>query len=152
MTEIGRKPFDEFEAGHEIDVLVAEIVMGWILGTERITRPDGGSFNAPLLTDWHDPNYRAYSLPPYSTDIEAAWLVVERVQQSHGMLSVSWSEGNHYYCEEGTDDDPTPVHRCTPVWWCVIYPKQGLAFEGPWSHSAPLAICRAALAAINGRR
>lgn len=20
--------------------------------------------------------------------------------------------GKHYYCEEGTDEDPTPVHRC----------------------------------------
>jgi hypothetical protein len=20
--------------------------------------------------------------------------------------------GAHYYCEEGTDDDPTPTHRC----------------------------------------
>jgi hypothetical protein len=21
-------------------------------------------------------------------------------------------EGDHYYCDEGTDEDPTPIHRC----------------------------------------
>lgn len=24
-------------------------------------------------------------------------------------------ELNHYYCDEGTDLDPTPIHRCEPV-------------------------------------
>lgn len=99
---------DELKAGRELDALIAEKVMGWILGPERITRPDGGSFDAPIHDDWEYKGYRPYSLPPYSTDIAAAWLVIEKLQKDHMMLSVSWSEGDHYNCEEGTDDDPTP--------------------------------------------
>lgn len=28
------------------------------------------------------------------------------------MAEETVDRGKHYYCDEGTDEDPTPVHRC----------------------------------------
>jgi len=62
---------DKMEAGHELDALVAERVMGhrysggvtsWCREDGKLVQPDGG-------------------LPPYSTDISAAWEVVERLRK-----------------------------------------------------------------------
>lgn len=40
----------------------------------------------------------------------------ERVQDiSEGDAIAEGVELNHYYCDEGTDLDPTPTHRCDPI-------------------------------------
>lgn len=122
----------EYKAGRELDTIIAEKVMGWRHGQDD-TFCELPFISCPVCA------------VRFSTNIACAWLVVEKLQQSKMMMSLSWSEGDHYYCEEGTADDPTPIHRCTASWCCVIYPKEGLPFEGPHSESAPLAICRAAL-------
>lgn len=62
-------------AGRELDALVAEKVMGWVIGEKRITRPDGSSFDAPECGMPEDDVYRSYSIPAYSTSIADAWLV-----------------------------------------------------------------------------
>lgn len=38
----------------------------------------------------------------------------------------------HYYCDHGTDDDPTPIHRCDPIgkfrelWDSINGKRQGI--------------------------
>lgn len=40
----------------------------------------------------------------------------ERVQDiSESDAIAEGVELNHYYCDEGTDSDPTPIHRCDPI-------------------------------------
>ncbi len=62
------------EAGRELDALVAERVMGWQVSyAEKRGRP-------PLQDDrWG----RYGPVPHYSTEIAAAWQVVEQVQKMH---------------------------------------------------------------------
>jgi hypothetical protein len=66
------------EAGRELDTIVAERVMGWIncgqLGNEW-----GGQWGGcpPYWSQYGD---RCLLIPSYSTDIAAAWLVVEKLR------------------------------------------------------------------------
>lgn len=61
------------KAGREMDALVAEKVMGW---TDR-----HGEFAIPPDTSPHRGaiRYMPEKVPPYSTDISAAWQVVEKL-------------------------------------------------------------------------
>lgn len=127
------------EAGRELDVLVAEKVMGYRwhawehsgsftyliepgdedLGETSIARRRGGVLEASQYSGAH-----------YSTDIAAAWLVVERMRAQEFKLDLGHALGdtltnpNHYAAFIGKG-----LHRI-----------QG---NGP---TAPLAICLAALA------
>ncbi len=67
-------------------------------------------------------------IPDYSTDIAAAWKVVEKLMTGGNMVSVNGSNE-------------------TGEWWCVVYPKEGVFQESDCTSSAPMAICLAALAA-----
>jgi hypothetical protein len=101
---------------HELDKEVAEKVMGqtW----------QGGS---PI------PNYdgRWPWPPPYSTDIAAAWLVLELLISECGGCFSTWSgDGGDWACVFGEDADDEMLDVET---------------RGAISDSAPLAICRAAL-------
>lgn len=62
-------------AGRELDALVAEKVMGWTWDENTAWSPTG-SRNARVADGdlW-------WWLPPYSTDIAAAWEVVERIRE-----------------------------------------------------------------------
>lgn len=91
---------EEMEAGEELNRLVAERVMGWQFREERVTRPDGSSF----LTDglepshmWHDDNYGRYAIPPYSTDIAAAFEVIERLRSDHFRFCCIDLHSNFHY-------------------------------------------------------
>lgn len=64
---------------------------------------------------------------PYSTDIAAAWQVLDRMMQTHFMFGVN---GNH---ESG--------------YWCTLYPSSGAPVETDSCDSPAEAICKAALAA-----
>ncbi len=115
---------EDLQPGRELDALVAEKVMGWHV--EIVQYPHA-------TADF--PNYVGRDgigrcLPSQwnpSTEIASAWLVVEKLSESSIMLSVSWHAGH---------------------WWCVIYPEQEPLTEGPYSETAPLAICRAALLSV----
>lgn len=125
----------DLPSGRELDVAIAEQVFGyqhligaavpemdrhreepvaqqevWIRGTDRYCRWCG-------------------DMPQYSTDIAAAWQVVEHFTAlSHVRCNLKW------------DREVDPEH---PSWGCE--------FLGPWyaihhwGETAPLAICRAAL-------
>ena len=65
-------------AGRELDAIIAEKVMGWHLVPVKelcaVLMP-------PEITGviWDDDLIMKYQVPPYSTDIAAAWQVVEKI-------------------------------------------------------------------------
>lgn len=111
----------EIPAGRALDAIVAERVMGW--RRRKNQHPFSG-------TPPGETNDATGATPLFSTDIAAAWDVIARLMESHFMVSVTVSH------EMG--------------WWCVVYPPSGSAVETEYAESAPLAICRAALAAREG--
>lgn len=128
---------EELQAGRDLDALVAERVMGyekraeseWLGGFAWISHDDG---------HW----YGVTSMPRFSTDISAAWDVVERLQSD--ALSLGWKRRD--FSLERKD------RMVDGRWYCVtdavptdIYPN-GYAVDGV-ADTAPLAICRAALKA-----
>lgn len=118
------------EAGRELDALIAEKVMGWTNVAERrntFTRP-----GALIPSDWRGwsgdtPNgEREQLIPPYSTDIAAAWQVVER-------FSAKWID---------------IVYRPDAGWWVTIDGRGHGNAGGAIEKTLPLAICLAALKAL----
>jgi hypothetical protein len=124
------------DAGRELDMLVAEKVMGcqWRrfgnLG-EVLSPPNS-------LHSWADTHRGerrpTFMLPAYSTDIAAAWEVVEAagpfVKLTHGIALDGQTQGW--------------------LWECLLYRKDEVSPRQAFAHgvTAPLAICRAALAAV----
>lgn len=101
----------------EIDRLVAERVMGWtnlhVVGTRFGTTPEGKSHRM---------------VPQYSTDISAAWEVVEKLRQSGYQGRIDWAR-------------PELGYECA-FWSSPILPNE---MQFPRAETAPLAICLAAL-------
>ena len=111
--------YDEIPPGREMDALVAEKVMGWIRYNDSQGWPSGAK---------HTGNRRR-SYPRYSTDIAAAWEVVEKLLRDNGELVVAIQSDDHdWVCT--IRDDPLNI---------VGYSR---------SPTAPLAICRAALMTV----
>lgn len=113
---------EELNPGRDLDALVAEKVMGWM------TRGTGESISDPA--EWVMPNgLRGREAPPfYSTDISAAWQVVEKMNRDGWCFRVaSASPDNNYY--EG-------------------YFVKGDKVSQVWLDTAPHAICVAALKAV----
>lgn len=114
----------EHKAGRELDALIAEKVMGW----RFMSRPV-----EPLLPPLVDGAIRAEDLrwrdsggffvvPPYSTDIAAAWELLNKIHPY--ALSIGYQD------------------NC----WLVSASRKLLAT----ADTAPLAICLAALKAVEG--
>jgi hypothetical protein len=104
---------DTLSAGRELDALVAEKVMGWTIYDDGIM--DQGAKGRTWASEWHP-----------STDIAAAWEVVEKVQQATGCSAVVQKHARAYEC------------------WFIGSGQK----ETQWADTAPLAICRAALKAV----
>ena len=92
-----RKEIIQLSAGREIDVLVAEQIMGWQIETDE---PKLESLQRYFSLDEHPQWWRApeggwYSDPPsYSSDIATAWQIVERMNSRGQFLFLSQnSEG-----------------------------------------------------------
>jgi hypothetical protein len=152
----------ELEAGRELDALVAEKVMGWQrLGEDdyskpghplgllsdfdqkgphpRIQSPESGAFYFCPCQDGRYQRPDAIEPPFYSTDIAAAWQVVERIKELEGCgLFVTWANAEY----------GDPSH------WEVGFVEAGDEGYGheqrivATADTAPLAICGAALAAV----
>ena len=122
------KASDVIEAGRETDARVAEVVMGWIEyrpsfdGSRRFHMPEG--VESP--SGWHPVKCGDDWCP--STSISDAWEVVEKVSARVSMEYVF----ELYLHEGGT--------------W-----EAGFGMESAYADTAPLAICRAALAALEER-
>jgi hypothetical protein len=111
----------EPEAGRELDALVAERVFGWT-ECDPDARPFGAVFEEPGYGRASNGDRRF--IPTYSTDIDAAWQVVERVGER---------------CCDFT------LERAGSAWHADF--RMGVAT----ATTAPLAICLAALDAFGGQ-
>jgi hypothetical protein len=134
---------DTLEAGRELDALVAEKVMGWTWPDDRCpicgwsfsdTAAEGcvpgDCSQRPIPTVPESEDY-----PHYSTDITAAWEVVEKMlgqlpqQDIHfqHLEYTGWGVGTCFNKEEGGWD------------------------EWMYGETLPIAICRAALKAVEAQ-
>jgi len=105
-------------AGREMDALIAKEVMGWVLNPPNV-RGHGWLIHDHKMIGIN-------SLPYFSTDIAAAWEVVEK--EEHGFSL--WVSGV----------------RSAPL--CKAEIIIGDNRYGCYANTAPLAICRAALLAV----
>lgn len=124
-------------AGRELDALVAEKVMGWHdLWTGKVYGNLLGylpSYKLREGTAADDPKNcpQAMDVPRFSSHLEAAWQVVEKLRQEHG-------EDFDFAL---TTNEPSTQWCC----WILLGENNGAERQAP---TAPLSICRAALAAI----
>ncbi len=123
--------YDEMPSGAELDRLIAEKVMGW-----KINGPD--LFGTTVFDDGKCGRFdrvgSAHGLPVWpagdqfspSTNIAHAWEVMEKMR----------SIGNYMIVED-----------CAADWDAYIPTRTNLVRSFGRGHTAPLAICRAALKA-----
>lgn len=141
-------------AARELDALIAVRVMGFWFEDEHwwTKHRDGGSraYATAYLNLW-GPSYRYDGLPKFSTDIAAAWAVVEKL--AHHAIHGS-SSGLALKLDSITrvDDDVRWWAQFTPIVW-MASAESGETPPAPrnvqeWHETAPLAICRAALKAV----
>lgn len=110
------------EAGRELDALVAEKVMGWASvhpGDEYDPRTPGSLVYVGITPDQR----QLAILPPYTTDIGAAWQVIETLAARGVSLDMQY-------------------RVFTAEWELNVGGALG------YGETAPLAICRAALEAV----
>lgn len=114
----------ERKAGRELDAEVAERVMGW-----RVERQRG---NSPWLVKRPDHEWSRIEQHAFSTDIAAAWQVVEKMQAD------GW--GHKHLTHSQYAESPS-------VEWTFMQPGKGIrSIVKAEAMTAPLAICLAALA------
>lgn len=123
--ELMKMNIDEMVAGRETNLSVAMKVFGRNEHYYDCPHIDG---NGRLLSFCGCP-----SLPRYSVDIAAAWQVVEHMRGDYRTTIASDTTGTLWHCKfETLDDDPFPYFSTN-------------------QDTAPLAICKAALKAKEGR-
>jgi hypothetical protein len=126
------------KAGRELDALVAEKVMGLKVGHAKIKRKESDYGCALFINDATGEDCTGvlfegkevagrYEIPPYSTDIAAAWEVLMTFIKS-GCAGSVWGDGHSGYGAMVTSDKGR--------------------FEVDCVESAPLAVCLAALKAV----
>ena len=153
--------------GRELDMLIAEKVMGF----QRVEKPyieedvDGQVYRG-IDVDWFtpegrwiaDPETNTDKIPPYSTYIDAAWEVVERVneyaEQTHDREPIDWDnllfqlqlvKWGDSWC--AAFDAPRTEHE--DDWYALKdFGGEGNQQYAARAETAPLAICRAALKAV----
>lgn len=129
---------ETMEAGKDMDVLVAERVMGESLDCDHpaVEVVQGSLVRCVFCKEEHGSTSlaisRAMNSPaPYSTDIAAAWRVVERLRGLGFGVDIHANGTNH----------PEVFSQEYEV-------MMGFDAESVRADTAPLAICRAALAAV----
>ena len=125
------------KAGCELDALVAEKVMGayW---TERenvcriLWNADGVEM---VMEEWYEKDWvpSTAPLPEYSTRIQDAWLVVEKMASEHSY---------------GVEKDNVPLPLDKPKYECYFVHDAEDSIYRARADTAPLAICLAALKAV----
>lgn len=129
---------DKLEAGCGLDELVAEKVMGYKQdGAGNLLPPEfvGSALSAIAVS----------GAPSFSTEMWAAWEVVERLVDDGHCPGLIFDDNGHWALPlEGTQNcpmGPGPQDIATSFF-----------IEGDmWAETAPLAICRAALRLYNER-
>ena len=122
---------DKMEAGRLLDAEIAERVMGWTRYPEKMDRTDNRTINDVLYCPPEMP-YDKNALnvvPNYSTDIAAAWEVVEKLRADGWALFIQ-SESSGWSVE---------IARDVPVG------SGGVCVSGDeLAPTFPLTLCRAA--------
>jgi len=131
------------EANRELDALIAEKVLG-ITGIEH-GDSDWWEEDFPLSEGWliRDHDYR--EVPHYSTDIAAAWQIVELMTSRMGYQNLGFRWVGPVFKPE-TDYLDTTWPLGTTCWYVMV--EADGRREYLYADTAPLAICSAALAAI----
>lgn len=128
-------------AGHELDALVAEKVMGW----KKVQSEDDPAGWCWLAPHGSTRASTTKSIPFYSTDIAAAWEVLEK-QGVSGMAIIHddgvGADGKPWAC---VWNGMQPVERIEAEPFCTTY---FIDPDTPWAETVPLAICLAALKAV----
>lgn len=121
--------------GRELDALVAEKVMGLLIGP-RSSFTDGGDLRESIIGDFYYSTGLLHILkvPAYSTDIATAWEVVGKLTAG----SRFWFSVNRYP-KLGLNPDGPPYEQ--------HYRTNFGAYEGS-ADTAPHAICLAALKTV----
>ena len=121
---------DEMPAGQELDVLIAEKVLGWIRHEQET------EWDHIISVHWTMPNSTTVlDFPRFSQDIAAAWEVVEQITRPYG---VSLRLVGPEYADDWTFSSG----------WHATFIESRYTFtdvgEGSTADTASLAICRAA--------
>lgn len=154
------------EAGSELDALVAEKVMEYVVGNDPLFGGRGPKIvSGPhwITCDGKEPTWQRenewpITCPKYSTDISAAWAVVEKLQKDDFMVKL-WSpnqdvdKGTYAGMKKG-DWECTVwkwfdrvTGRIVPPFADAIDPY-GEIISMKRAETAPAAICLAALKAV----
>lgn len=117
----------------ELDTLVAAQIFGW-----TDIRMQDFKYTEPLLIGMVPEGYRA-PVPSYSTDIAAAWLVVERLRDM-------WTTAT-----EGVDglDNTFPRPFDDGAFFDKLHRHADRRWPWAFLYVTPEALCRAALAAVH---
>jgi len=113
----------KMEAGRELDVLVARILFGNLPFIQKRKRAAKKDYYSIWAVKTKSGGYG--KLPFYSTDIAAAWQIAEKLQEFYPCL---WKEDGY--------------------WECLF----AVEYATATADTAPLAICRAALLAMEVER
>jgi hypothetical protein len=130
-NNITRDDILNMPAGRELNILIAENVMGW--KHSRVI-PNSDIITGGDLILWTKPDnviITIYDLPDYSNDIASAWLVLEHMGNTYG-----WKPHNGVMIMRENDN------------WYVELPQPN--WECAEAASPALAICRATLLAVIG--
>lgn len=117
-----------------IDAEVAVKVFGWTREQVGLAEDCAGGSIAACNKMTTGP------IPPYSTEIAAAWMVVEKLSSMPGCRGIEVENA---------------ATQCGS-WGCAVWWKDGVTFKSVHAYetlspTAPLAICRAALKAVEGK-
>lgn len=124
---------DKLEAGNQVDVLIQEMIF------QTFVRPPpnehGTCLSIAYTMDYDE-------VPPYSTSIEAAWRVVEKMLNHGGKMYQIEMKGY-------ADGFIVKFHENPPVDWCLSkYWDANNDKDASKGDTAPLAICKAALKVV----
>ncbi len=112
---------NKLKAGRKLDVLVAKNVMGW---TDLREEEYPETKNVVLRGDNPEKLEYRFAVPYFSTDISAAWKVLEKIQGTNALITIELAERARCMIFESWGRDK---RVCTNA------------------DTAPLAICLAAL-------
>lgn len=137
------------DAGRELDALVAEKVIGWQWSGP--TPPSGSFLNTDrgfpavyLPLDSAVPTYTSH-LPNYSTDIAAAWHLVDALHEQDMNLMLEQCDSDCVVYGESPHSDEVVARAGQWAAWFQTEITKGRA----GGDTPALAICRAALQAVS---
>lgn len=154
--KLTNEQIDAMPAGREMDALVAQLVIGWVCG--KYYQDLSGGILAVCSKERGYLRYGAHQwarmqgyqhkeqefipcdhFAGYSTDIAAAWMVVDKMREHGWSITVARFKGGPYSQPDISED------------WKAVFESHLEPFTsvGWGGDSAPLAICRAALRATN---